>query len=72
MIGTWQVRILAARPFAIHGDHYYELLIARLDTPPGDQPQTVLRAPAHAFATPPAAEQTVEIQFLMGQVTIVK
>lgn len=71
MIGSWQVRIVAARPFAIHGDNYYELLISRLDTPPGDHPEAILRAPAHAFATPPEAEQTVEIQFLMGQVTSV-
>jgi hypothetical protein len=72
MMGTWQVRIVAARPFSIHGDNYFELLIARLDLPPGEHPEAILRAPAHVFTTPPEAEQTVEIQFLMGQVTSVK
>jgi hypothetical protein len=69
MVGTWQAEIVGVRPFQIHGDDYFELLISRLDTPPGDQPEAILRAPSHAFKRPPAEGQRVEIAFLMGQVT---
>lgn len=69
LMGTWQVRIVAARPYQIHGDHYFELLIVRLDTPQGDHPEAILRCPSHALANPPKTDQTVEIQFLMGQIT---
>ncbi len=72
MVGSWQVQIVAARPYAIHGDNYFELLISRLDTPEGDLPEAILRAPAHAFTTSPAEGQRAVIGFLMGQVTSVK
>lgn len=72
MIGTWHAAIVGARPFAIHGDNYFELLITRTDDTHGDHPEAVLRAPAHAFAVPPEEGQKVEITFLMGQVTSVK
>ncbi len=72
MVGSWQVRIVAARPYAIHGDHYFEFAIAQLNAPANAPPEAVLRAPVHAFAVPPEENQAVEITFLMGQVTAVK
>jgi hypothetical protein len=69
MMGTWQVRIVAARPYQIHGDRYFELLIVRLDTPAGDHPEAILRCPTHALASDPLPDQHAEIQFLMGQIT---
>ncbi|HEY0008754.1 MAG TPA: hypothetical protein VGB55_08530 [Tepidisphaeraceae bacterium] len=75
MIGTWQAVIRAVRFYTIHSDEYFEFQIARTDsaTTAGEEPpQMILRAPSHAFAAPPAEGQTVEITFLMGQVTGVK
>ena len=65
MIGNWLATVVAAKPYSIHGDNYVELHVAR------EEGDTVLRAPAHAFTTPPAVGQSVEITFLMGQVTAV-
>jgi len=72
LVGSWQVEIVAARPYEIHSDRYYELLVTRLDDlagPSAEAPEAVLRAPAHAFSSPPAAGQRVAVSFLMGQVT---
>ncbi len=72
MIGTWQVRIMAARAYSIHGDAYYEMQVTPDNSTEAEPSQMILRAPSHAFTTPPATNQRVEIQFLMGQVTSVK
>ncbi len=72
MVGSWKASIVAARPYQIHGDNYFQLLITRLDDVGEDQPDAVLNAPSHAFAQPPEEGQMVEITFLMGQVAAVK
>lgn len=69
MVGSWLVRVLAARPFTIHSDMYFELHVVRLDEPGPAGSGFVLRVPQHAIAAEPTAGQTLEIGFLMGQVT---
>jgi hypothetical protein len=67
MVGSWQVDVQAVRPFTIHGDLYYELHVTRRDDAGGQV--LALRVPAHAVAGTPAAGQTLNVTFLMGQVT---
>lgn len=69
MSGSWVVQVQAVRPFTIHGDQYFELQVARVDA---DTVPVLLSVPLHALtdrATPPAAGSTMELTFLMGQVT---
>ncbi|HEX8324191.1 MAG TPA: hypothetical protein VF595_09785 [Tepidisphaeraceae bacterium] len=66
MMGTWDVLVLAARPFSIHGDAYLELAIRHSA---GD---LTVRVPAHAWSTPPTDGDRVRLTFLMGQVTRVE
>jgi len=69
MIGTWNVEVLACRPFTIHGDLYYEIHCVDPDNPA----QLVgLRVPQHALHTPPMPGETLTFIILMGQVTGVK
>ena len=66
LVGKWVVKVHGVQPFAIHGDQYYELYI----TPPSQPTNSVaVRVPGHAFSAPPAVGQTLELSFLMGQVT---
>jgi hypothetical protein len=69
MVGSWRVRVLAARPFTIHSDVYFELHVVRLDEPAPADTGFVLRVPQHAIAAEPLPGQTLEVSFLMGQVT---
>jgi hypothetical protein len=71
MVGSWQVRVDAVRPFTIHGDLYYELHVVRTDAPAGGM-TFVVRVPQHATSGEPQAGQQLEITFLMGQVTSAK
>ena len=66
MIGTWSVEVLAARPFAIHGDLYYELHVADPDAPGR---AVGVRVPQHAMQGEPRAGERYVLTFLMGQVT---
>ena len=68
MFGSWHVQVHAARPFTIHGDLYYEIMVTRLVD---DDPTAgfTLRLPQHATAREPQPGQTLEITFLMGQIT---
>lgn len=66
MMGSWDVLVLDARPFSIHGDSYLELAIRH---PEGD---LTVRVPAHAWTTPPVQGDQVRLTFLMGQVTTVQ
>ena len=66
MIGNWQVRVHAVRPFTIHSDVYYELHIERVDAP-GEV--LGVRMPQHASTQPPEAGDVVELTFLMGQIS---
>jgi len=70
MIGNWTVQVKEVRPFLIHGDLYYELHVIRS----GDSPDQMmaLKVPQHASAGEPRVGQTLEVTFLMGQVTAVK
>jgi hypothetical protein len=63
MMGSWDVLVLAVRPFEIHGDRYVELAIR------ADEGELVLRVPEHAYLTPPKVGERVRLSFLMGQVT---
>lgn len=67
MVGSWTVRVMAVRPFTIHGDLYFELQVVRTDEA-GDA-AFALRVPRHATGDEPLAGQTLTITFLMGQVT---
>lgn len=68
MTGSWVVQVHAVRPFTIHGDEYFELHLTRADV---DAPPFAVRVPLHALENreAPAAGQTLELSFLMGQVT---
>ena len=75
MIGAWTVDVRSARPFTIHSDLYYELLVTRPEGP-ADQ-GLVLRVPVHAFGSTdpgnaPQPGERWELTFLMGQVTSAK
>ena len=66
MIGTWNVEVLAVRPFTIHGDLYYELQVAD----PDEAGRVVgLRVPRHACPAEPQAGERYALTFLMGQIT---
>ena len=70
MVGSWSVDVKAVKPFTIHGDLYYELHVIRSGDP-SDQ-LLALKVPQHAAAGEPRVGQTLEVTFLMGQVTAVK
>ena len=70
MLGNWTVQVHAVRPFAIHGDLYYELHVFRLDEPGG--PLVALRVPQHAASGEPRPGDKLDVSFLMGQVTSAK
>lgn len=72
MMGSWPVRVMAARPFTIHGDLYFELQVVRLDQPSPPETGFLLRIPQHAIAAEPTPGQTLDVTFLMGQVTSAK
>ena len=69
MVGTWTVQVHAVRPFTIHGDLYYELLVTRTDDPAAGDAGFQLRVPQHAIAGEPTIGQRLTLTFLMGQVT---
>jgi hypothetical protein len=68
MFGSWSVEVKDVRPFAIHGDQYYELHIVRA----GDSDNTLasLKVPQHALkGRVPATGDKLTVTFLAGQVT---
>jgi hypothetical protein len=67
MTGSWSVIVNAVRPFAIHGDLYWELIVTKPDAPG----EISLRVPQHAAKVEPAAGQQLKVSFLMGQVTTI-
>ena len=67
MIGTWDVQVLASRPFTIHGDLYYELQARRIEEQSNNA--YVLRVPQHAVQSPPQMGEKLRLTFLMGQIT---
>lgn len=71
MFGNWSVEVKEVRPFAIHGDQYFELYVVKT----GDEQHNVLslKVPQHAFkAGTPSAGEKLSISFLAGQVTAAK
>jgi hypothetical protein len=70
MIGNWTIQVQAARPYTIHGDLYYEVQAIKTDDP--EQSPFVLRIPQHAIPSAPIVGQTLNVTFLMGQVTSAK
>lgn len=81
MVGSWLVEVRACRPYAIHGDLYYELHVVRIDEDAapgvdpsagedaGTRPVLGLRVPQHAADGPPQPGEWLRVSFLMGQVT---
>jgi len=67
MIGSWSVLVHAVKPFTIHGDLYYELVVTRLDE--DTQQGLAIRVPQHAVAAQPQPGDRLSLTFLMGQVT---
>jgi hypothetical protein len=70
MVGNWSVEVKGVKPFAIHGDMYYELLVTRLDDPAATP--LSLRVPQHAVGGVPKSGDKLAVSFLMGQVTSAK
>ena len=70
MLGSWTIQVKAVRPFAIHGDLYYELQAVRTNDATGQG--VVIRVPKHATAAEPQVGQVLLVKFLMGQVTEAK
>jgi hypothetical protein len=70
MFGSWTVIVQAVRPFAIHGDQYFELQVMRVHSP-GDSIIS-LKIPAHAIKEVPRAGDCLAVSFLAGQVTLAK
>jgi hypothetical protein len=69
MAGSWTVRVIAVRPFTIHGDRYFELHAVRTDVPAAPEQRMSLKVPEHAVAAEPQPGQVLVVSFLMGQVT---
>ncbi len=67
MMGSWSVEVKEAKPFTIHGDLYYELLVIRLDDP--THALLAIRVPQHAMSGTPKTGDKLAVSFLMGQVT---
>jgi hypothetical protein len=70
MTGNWSVDVKAVKPFTIHGDLYYELIVTRADDPA--QQILALRVPQHAVTKTPQTGDKLILTFLMGQVTSAK
>ncbi|HWE04067.1 MAG TPA: hypothetical protein VG326_16800 [Tepidisphaeraceae bacterium] len=71
MFGSWSVQVSDIRPFAIHGDAYYEMHVSRIDDPEGSP--VSLKVAQHVIKSAvPKAGDKVNISFLAGQVTSVK
>ena len=68
LFGSWAVEVLGVRPYAIHGDQYYELNVVK----EGEGTPFVLKVPVHAVAGEPKHGQKLKVTFLMGQVTSAK
>ena len=66
LFGPLDVLVHAVRPFAIHGDMYYELQVTPVNDP-GDA--SALRLANHLLSPPPRAGERLTLTFLMGQVT---
>lgn len=67
MVGSWSVEVKDVKPFTIHGDLYYELLVIREDDP--THAVLAIRVPQHAVRGTPKPADRLAISFLMGQVT---
>ena len=70
MVGSWSVEVKAVKPFAIHGDMYYELHVIRMNDPSNEM--LAIRVPQHAVAGAPKEGDKLSVTFLMGQVTSAK
>ncbi len=70
MFGNWSVEVKEVRPFAIHGDQYYELHVVR----PEDRDAVIsLKVPQHALKVGvPNPGDRLTVSFLAGQVTSAK
>ena len=66
MIGSWSVEVRGVRPFTIHGDLYFEVVV---EEPEAAGRMIGLRVPQHAIEGEPIVGERLVVTFLMGQVT---
>jgi hypothetical protein len=66
MMGSWTVEVRGVKPFTIHGDLYYEVVV---DEPESAGAMVGLRVPQHAINGEPRVGERLVVTFLMGQVT---
>ena len=71
LIGALNVTTLETATVSIHGDIYYDLLIAPVDAAGQIQGQhgARVRIPAHLCPRPPRVDDRLTLRFLMGQVS---
>jgi hypothetical protein len=69
MIGSWSVEVMGVRPFTIHGDLYFEVVV---EEPEAAGRMIGLRVPQHAIDGEPRVGERLVVTFLMGQVTQAK
>ena len=70
MIGQWGVTVHDARPYHIHGDHYFEMVVEPDDLPGQG---VKVKVPAHAVrAVEVKLPARAMVTMLMGQVTQVE
>ena len=71
MFGTWSVEVKEVRPFAIHGDQYFELHVKCAES--SEESLVSLKVPQHALkGQMPQEGDRLNVSFLAGQVTSVK
>lgn len=70
MFGSARARILQVMPVSIHGDIYYDVAVVLGES--NDQPPVSVRLANHLCQRPPKPAETVELTFLMQQVTGVR
>ena len=71
MFGSWLVEVKEVRPFAIHGDQYFELHVAKAEDREGSV--VSVKVPQHAIKGKiPEAGDRLHLSFLAGQVTSAK
>ena len=75
MIGVLAVRVHQVKPYEIHGDRYYQLIVTldgALENDLASTDAAAIPVPQHAVAGEPKVGDRLNVTFLMGQVTGVK
>jgi hypothetical protein len=69
IIGDVAVQVHQVKPYAIHGDLYYQLIVTRVDDAASEMGS--IAVPQHAAQSPPQPGDRLTVTFLMGQVTAI-